>query len=156
MHAFKREQCNACRLSVLKPMSCLKKQHCLHSHICLIHASNAMPFNDNILSGWKVCVCTQARTNVCDVVRCMCACVLNECEIERKKRRGRRREKNISKVRSSRRPKGRDTWDRDSLASAPQQSTLYVCVCLLWGLHFLWHPTMREKVDGWIDRWMDR
>lgn len=50
MHVFKKEQCNACGLAVLKPMSCLKKQHCLHSHICLIHASNAMHFNDKILS----------------------------------------------------------------------------------------------------------
>lgn len=93
MHAFKREQCIACRLSVLKPMSCLKKQHCLHSHICLIHASNAMPFNDNILSGWKVCVCVHASAHEC--VWCGAVCVRarvkwvwnREEEKERKKER---------------------------------------------------------------------
>lgn len=95
MHAFKREQCNACRLSVLKPMSCLKKQHCLHSHICLIHASNAMPFNDNILSGWKVCVHTSTHKCVwCGAVY-VCACVKWVWNREEEKERKKEREKHL-------------------------------------------------------------
>lgn len=94
--------CNACGLSVLKPRCCAKEQQCLHSPICLIQAWNAMPFNDKILSGWKVCrkecVCVYVWVRVC-----ICVCC-TECEIERNKGRGRRREKNISKVRSSGRP----------------------------------------------------